>query len=335
MKQLKIIILLLFFCLLMIPKNVWAEESITLKSIIENISNKTDVNITYKIIPHAENEPGATNVPTQVIANFKDVEVDNYTLTKEVEIDFSNTEYLQAGTYKYGLAQKEIDNPNIVLSKAMYEIWVDVTLQDDGTLKKEVSPLVMDFEIYEKADCIEYRNTTNFTSIQIENRLDGNLKEYDKDVYFKYKISIQGPVGDTYQILGQDPTIIFDNQKIETKKEYIISNNTEENFVIVYLKDQQSLTIGYNEKGFREIPKGTHYTITKMGGEKWLTVMDDKERDSIELVTGEEDKTVIIVNKRDYDSAITGVFYITIPFMILWIIAISGMILFPRKKIEL
>ena len=49
-------ILLLIALFLFIPKEVFAETSITLKNTIDKITNPIDSEIIYKIKPHAENQ---------------------------------------------------------------------------------------------------------------------------------------------------------------------------------------------------------------------------------------------------------------------------------------
>ena len=196
----------------------------------------------------------------------------------------------------------------------MYEIFVEVTLQPNGTLTKEVNPLVVDLEEFGKGS-IEYLNTTSNTSITIENRLEGELKEYDKDIYFKYRISINGSIGDIYTIMGQEEEVIFDGKLVETTNQYTVKRT--DNYMYVYLKEDQRIIIGLNANGFGEIPVGIHYTIKKESGEKWKTTMKSEETDERTFTTTSDGNYCLIVNKRDYDNALTGLFYNSLPYMIL------------------
>ena len=197
---------------------------------------------------------------------------------------------------------------------------------------KEVNPLALNFEEAGKEDIL-YRNTTNYTYIIIENRLDGELKERDRDTYFRYQISIEAPTGNEFYIIGQDEEVIFNGKLVETSNKYIVGENG--NDMYVYLKDGQSITIGLNPNGFYEIPIGIRYTIKKSLGDKWLTRMNSELASEKTYTTKSDNNHCVIVNKRDYDSAVTGLFYTTVPFLTLILMVLLGIIVvisFSQKK---
>ena len=331
MMKKKIVILLLLVLYIFLPKSIFALQSIPIKTTIENIRNPIKSTITYKVISNADNGRDILNEPTEVKVNFEEIEVEENTLTQITEIDFSETIYPHAGTYKYGITQKSSDNSNIVLSTAWYEVYVEVTMEEDGSLTKEVSPIAIDLDHWEKEE-IEYTNTTRFTNLTLENRVEGDFKEIDKNTYFKYKVVLFGPVGDVYTIQGQDEIIVYDGEKITPTTEYIVEDNENTNFVYLYLKDGQKVTIGTNEEEFNEIPIGTEYIISKINGEKWETTMDDIEQIIKTGRTTEEENICYIVNTRNYDSAITGLFYRIFPFLI--IIGVSLITIIILKKLN-
>ena len=331
-KRLLEILIIGLFCLF--PITTYALESIPITTTIENISNPTNAIITYQIKENGENIKGVQNAPTQIIADFSNQEVVNNTISKETIIDFSNTVFPAAGIYRYGLLQKETNDSHIILSSKMYEIFVEVTLQENGTLIKEVDPLVVDLDEYGKGP-IEYLNTTHYTTIKIENRMDGELKEYDKDIYFRYRLSIDGPVGSIYTIMGQEEEVVFDGRIVETTNQYIVKPQEAENYVYIYLKKDQSVTIGWNPSGFGEIPIGIQYKIKKTSAEKWNTYINNQERDERSFITTGDENYCLIVHKRDFDSAVTGLFYNVLPFvLIISIILISTLLImkWSQKK---
>ena len=324
----KVLLWIALFFLLLIPNRVFADESIPLRTIIENTNNPINTTITYKLQNYVENPPGAENVPYTIVADFNGVEVVEGKLTKEVLIDFTNTTFPQAGTYRYGLSQTEVSNSTVVPSNLHYEIFVTVT-NVNGTLVKDVDQLAMNFEEYGKED-IEYLNTTMLTSISIENRLDGEMKELDKSTYFRYQITINGPLGDHYHIIGQDEEVIFDGKLVETTNEYIVKENNE-NYVYVYLKDNQRITIGINPNGYGEIPVSIRYKVKKDSGDKWLTKINGQDTKERNFTTSNDDNRVIIVNKRDYDNAVTGLFYNVLPYVLLIGMTVFAIFLMKTK----
>ena len=317
-------ILLLIALLLFIPKEVLAEESITLKNTIDKITNPIDSEIIYKIKPHAENQKESENEPDNIKVSFKDIEVEENTLTAETTIDFSNTTYKYPGTYRYGIMQKSTDDESINLVKDTYEIYVTVTQETDGTLKTDVSPLVFDFENLEK-DELKFTNTVNYTNMIIENKIKGDYK----DSYIKYKLTLYGKVGSKFTITGQDEEVNYNGEKIITSNEYTITE--EDNYVYLYLKDSQSVTIGINELEFNEIPLKTEYKLEVEDWEKW-DIRIDKQEERIKRGVLGEDNHIIITLERTFDSAVTGLFYTIIPFIILIVISIVSIIFIPKMK---
>ena len=100
----------------------------------------------------------------------------------------------------------------------------------------------------------------------------------------------------------------------------------------IYLKDKQEITIGHNELDFNEIPIDTEYTITKIDSSKWTTTINDKEIDTFTSKINNKKNEVLIINKRDYDDAVTGLIYNIIPFVLIIILMIGSFILFKKIK---
>ena len=72
-----LIILFAFF-----PVTIFADESIPLKTTIENINNPSNIVVTYQLKENGENAKGATNVPEFIEADFSGVEVVDNKLIK-------------------------------------------------------------------------------------------------------------------------------------------------------------------------------------------------------------------------------------------------------------
>ena len=311
----KVFYLIFILMMMIFPYHVKASASIPIKTIIENTNNPINTTITYELKKHFENTPGVGNAPERIVVDFSNVEVVDNKLVKEVLIDFTNTTFPQEGIYRYNVSQKEVSNLSVVPSNLNYEIYVNV-INQNGTLVTEVDPLAMNFEEAGK-EAIEFLNTTMFTSITIENRLDGELKELDSTTYFRYKVTINGPEGDHYHIMGQEEEVIYDGKLVETVNEYEVKANQEDNYVYIYLKDNDRITIGTNLNGYGEIPVGIRYKVKKESGEKWLTKINGQEVNEKTFTTSNDNNYCLIVNKRDYDNAVTGLFYNILPYLLM------------------
>ena len=326
----KKLILLLFICMyIIIPRDTYASTSLKITNKITNIKNSIDSTITYQIKPHTDNPQGVENDLNSYTIDFTDAEVIDNTITKEDEIDFSTVNYTIPGTYKYGIIQESSSDKSIVLEKKRYQIYVMVTKEADNSIKVDVQPLVFDFKDLEKKE-LEYTNKVEYTTISLKQKNTGDYKEIDKNTYFKYKLEINSKVGSIYTITGQPDMIIYNDEEIETTKEYEVTE--ENNYIYVYLKDDDKITIGLNELDFNEIPQDIEYTITKVDGEKWTTKINGEERDTITLKTNIKDNEVLIINSRDYDNAVTGLVYNILPFILLILIIFELVFIF--KKID-
>lgn len=325
----KLIFLLIICMYIIIPKDTYASTSLKITNKITNIRNSINSTITYQIKPHTDNPQGVENDLNSYTIDFTDTEVIDNTITKEDEIDFSTVHYTIPGTYRYGIIQESSSDKSIVLEKKRYQIYVMVTKEEDNSIKVDVQPLVFDFKDLEKKE-LEYTNKLEYTTISLKQNNEGDYKELDKNTYFKYKLEINSKIGSIYAITGQPDIIIYNDEEIETTKEYEVTE--EDNYIYVYLKDGDKITIGLNELEFNEIPQDTEYTITKVNGEKWTTTINGKERDTITLKTNTKDNEVLIINSRDYDNAVTGLVYNILPFILLILIIFE--LIFIFKKID-
>ena len=181
---------------------------------------------------------------------------------------------------------------------------------------------------------MEFKHNPVYTSIILENKAQGKLA--DTGEYFKFKIRIMGNVGDTYQVLGQDSTVTFEDEVINTNDTYTVKDG-DDNYMYIYLKANQVATIGKTVGGINQIPVGIKYTVKLEGARKWHTTFNAEETQEIEKTTSadEEQNRILVINGRDFDVAVTGVFLKVIPFAVLFVIGTIGavyMILKPKKK---
>ena len=325
----KLLFLLFIFIFIITPKNTYAETNLKIKSIIPNIRNSINSTITYEIIPHAENPDKIDNDINSYTVDFTDTEVIDNTITNESYIDFSNINYTIPGTYRYGIRQKSTNDKNIVLTNKTYEIYIEVTKDIDDNINIDVKQLIFDFASLEKKE-LEYTNEVNYYYLSIKQKVDGEYKNHDLNTYFKYKITFNGKVGDQYTISGQDSIVYYDGENIETEENYIVKEDN--NYMYIYLKDNQEITIGRNGLDFNEIPEDIEYTITKIDASKWSTTINGKEIDTLTSKINNKKNEIIIINTRDYDDAVTGLLYNVLPFILIIILIVGSYIIYKKIK---
>jgi len=310
-----------------------SNEKITLTTTVQNVSNDISNTFTYKIEPSIENQNDGITSPITFDVNFNQVTPNE---KKEAivnsEFDFSQIKFTQTGIYKYVITQiASSDKDTFPVSNQKYEIDVQVILDETNrTIVKYISSQAIDLSTNEKTN-LKFINTPIYTYINVENYVTGKVPT---DEYFKYKIVVDGNIGDKYEIYGQDDVIIYENQKINTSNEYIVKAG-EDNYIYVYLKDNQKITIGLTEDNTNQIKIGTKYKITKIGARKWNTYINDEETKDIDfLTTGENglNNKIVIVNQRDFDVAVTGVFINILPYILLIVAGVVGVILINKTK---
>ena len=203
----------------------------------------------------------------------------------------------------------------------------------DTSYNLNVKPIaqVIDLETGEKTD-LKFEHQTVLTYIKIQNQTEGSLSNTGE--YFKYKLSILGNVGDRFKMVGQDSFITFEGRQIRTEDFYEVKEG-EDNFVYIYLKGNQKLTIGLLDGNIKQIPIGTKYKIQKVGARKWNTFINGEEvveTDYLIATENPEENQITIVNHRDFDVAITGIFINILPFILLIALGVIRNILYNKKQ---
>ncbi len=315
------IFLMFVFVLFVFPVFAYAgETSITLTDRILNTNNTVSNTFIYRITPDSSNKSGASNEPSQIEVTLNKVKGHNGTVSYDYEIDFSNVHYTQYGLYKYLIEEiSSSDMENYSLSNEKYYIYV--LYSNEGRIAS-VYGQAYNVTDNTKSDLI-FDHEHNYTNITITNTTTGKLA--DTNEYFKFKLVINGEVGDRYYIEGQDSIVKFNGKNINTTNYYTVKST--DNFVYIYLKKDQSITIG-TEDGVNQIPIGTHYSLQKIGARGWETTYD--VINNYTTTNDDDNNYIIIINRRDYDVAITGVFLDILPFVILIALGVIGIILIRK-----
>ncbi len=139
--------------------------------------------------------------------------------------------------------------------------------------------------------------------ITIKNKILGNMREPEK--YFKFLVNINWTQGDTYRIFGQDSTITYNEQQINTSNTYTVGSTN-----YVYLKSNQTITIGVLSDGETfEIPEGVTYSVTEQDAEDYLTTIEGiqgETKSTGNLTIARTNNTVEFTNSKDA-AALTGI----------------------------
>ena len=164
----------------------------------------------------------------------------------------------------------------------------------------------------------------NKSSIIFSNRVYGNTADQDK--YFKYKIDIDVANGETFTITGQDATINYEGQTINTQTTFV---KGQDNYI--YLKNGQTATIIVDSASGTNYV-GQSYEIEQLDGSDYETKIDGVVRKKTSGLTIPRDDTVIsFTNFRELAPA-TDMTITIIPFAIIIVFSLMGFIIIKRKK---
>ena len=329
---------LLFLAFFSCPKKIFAAEEnreITLVSRIKNVYNTVSNVYTYKLEAEDELTRSVFEEPLYYEVKFDNIMPNsNNIATVSYDIDFSEANFEKLGYYKFIVSEVDSsDKEAFPISSEKYEIIVVVTCDENNQLIIKPVEQVMDINSNEKTD-LEFEHETVMTYINIEEYTHGKLAEQDRNVYFKYKLTILGNVGNKYRILGQDKQVSFDGSTIITDDYYEIKEG-QENYIYVYLKHGQRITVGISDDDVNQIPIGTRYSLQKIGARKWNTTINDqliKATDFLVAGVTPEQNLIVIVNERDFEVALTGIFINILPFAILIVLAVVGIAFLLRYK---
>ena len=292
----------------------------------------------YEIKPEPSNIPGAADEPTEVtVVVSKDDERDlDGRITKTAYVDFTNTQYFDPAVYKYTISEIYCSNEKeYPISSQKYKFSVEVIEQADGTLKQELYKYAFDLNNNTKEDKLTFSHD-QMTYLTLKLTTTG--RRANSDEYFKLTLSIFGREGDIYSIIGQDNIVTYNNQEIETLDSFeIVDGNYSFN---IYLKDNQVAYIGSkteNGQVYYQIPVGTYISVVENDARKYQTFINEEEGKIVVnfvLTNDEEENAFDIVNHRDYDVAITGVFIDILTYIIIAIIVLAGLgyMVYKRTK---
>ena len=333
---------------LLLPYSVMAlSEEIPLAAGIVT-SEPVTVTYTYEITPNSQNQPGASGVPRQVQVKFDNTQPGaSGAAIGGAMINFSGASYVNNGVYKYIVRGVSSDNPAYPPSDLAYEIYVQVT-ENAGIMEKDVYGLALNLSTNVKEN-MDFMHGERTTYITVDNYANGLIT--DIGTVFRYRLEVAGPVGDRYTILGQPTTarldvrnsllaqpaaLIYNGQTVTPPDVYEVKSGND-NFVHIYMKDTQTVTVGLARNGDYQVPVGTKYRLIKDKVDKWYTTINNQhyatEWEQVAWLTAGANPAmnkIVVENYRDFDVPLTGVILNALPFVALILMAWLGIVLIKK-----
>ena len=322
-------LLFIFLSLIVFSINVNAESSINVNKRLNGVDN-VDVTFTYEITP-LETNPDNTNFnPNSFTITFNENSVieddrtlDNYTL------DFGTLNYTVPGKYEYVVREVASSNQSIYpKDENYYTIVLNVLNEVDdhnnptGTLIVDVLQNAFFNDSSGKSEILF--ETSPLTYITLSKTVTGDMA--DMNEYFKFKIDIDG---DGYTIIGQDSTIVYNGEVINTISSY---NDSIDNYV--YLKHGQSITIGI-DNGIYQIPSDISYSIEEMDATNYKTFINNRNNNYkawlMNTINTPSSNNVSYVNNYE-SSVLTGVFVSILPYALMISLSLIGLYVLKKKS---
>lgn len=279
----------------------------------------------YEIKPDIDNPGGAIGEIQEITISVKKDDQRNLdgSITKTVDLDFSEVIYPKEGIYGYTISEIYCSNEKeYPLSNQQYQFYIEA-YKEENMLKHSIFRLVNDLYNKSKDDKVVF-NHNQMTYFKIKLLTRGRLANSDE--YFRLTVSVFGSQGETYNIEGQDSIIAYEGKNIKTLDSFKIGK--EKYSFDIYMKNGQEINIGRidaNGKEVYQIPVGTYVSIIENDARKYQTFINTKEGKVIRnfnLSSNDEENVFEFLNQAEFDVAITGTYIAILPYIILSLVAI-------------
>ena len=321
-------VLFLIFTLLIFSMNVYADTSINVSKRLNGVDN-VDVTFSYEIVPKDTNPDNSNFSPNTFNISFDSNSVIEDRLSfGSYTLDFSNINFTKPGKYEYILRETSSSNQSVYpKDNNYYTIELNVLNEVDGN-NNPTGNIIIDVlqnaylnDTSGKGEILFETSPLSF--ITLSKSVTGDMGDINE--YFKFKIEIDG---DGYTILGQDSSVVYKGETINTINTYDSSNDN-----YVYLKHDQTITIGLNN-GEYQIPSNLLYSIEEMDASNYKTYVNNSTSELkswlTHVINTPESNNVSFVNNHE-STVLTGVFVSIIPYVILISLAIIGIYVLKKK----
>ena len=313
---------------------------VTLRRTVSGVSNPVTNTFTYSITESSKpTGSSTTNAPTSATIGFNNVTPTDNAVSATTTVDFQSTNYSAVGDYVYKISESASSNATsfpIDTANNDYTVIVQVRYFTDGSGIPDNSRYVAHVIIKNKADSkvgeASWGSSAARTYIQASAITTGNMGDTDK--CFAYTIDILPD--DSGVVQGDTFTILTDTTC--TGGDTTVSAGTP---ATVYLKHNDTVTIGIANRANYQLPVGTSYTWTKIDTDDgYTTKMDEYQRTSITKIavatdasTFEDDNMTTIENNKQSDP-LTGVVTNYWFYLMLLALGLFGLFVINRKRKE-
>ena len=213
-------------------------------------------------------------------------------VSARAELDMSNVEFSALGDYKFVIRETDSADPlnYPVAEDHEYYAYVSVRNKLDsngrptGEYVAAMPAQVRDHDMGDKVEA-NFKSEAQRSYITIKNEVSGNLANTED--YFLYRVDIMGAEdGDEFTISGQDETVVYNGETIDTRVKMIIGLDN-----YVYLKHGQEVTIGKNGDLY-ELPIGIRYSVVEVDANGYVQYVDGEAGDTSAEKTVENDAQV-------------------------------------------
>ena len=312
---------------------------ITLRRTVSGVSNPVTNTFTYSITESSTPTGGSTtNAPTAATIAFNSATPTDHEVSAGTTVDFSNTNYSKVGDYIYTLTESgssDASNYPIDTTNNDYKVTVQVRYATNAANvpdnSRYTAHVIIENNAGTKVNQATWGSSAARTYIQASAITTGNMAELDK--CFAYTIDIL-PTGSVAQ--GDTFTIISSTEC--TGGDTTVSAGTP---AVVYLKHNESVTVGIADRANYQLPVSANYTWTKTDTDDgYTTKMDEFERSAITKIavatdapTFEANNTTKIENNRQSDP-LTGIVTNYWFYLMLLIAGLCGLYAINRQSKE-
>lgn len=247
--------------------------------------------------------------------------------TKTTTLSLAGAIFTKPGVYRYGVTETTEGGAGLTVDGTKYIVDVYVGYDTvDGAESADLSILQVIIKKDGSGDKSEiaFKNTFASQSLTVSKTVAGNMGDRTKDFSFTLNITSDGK-------LSENTTITA----VKTAQDGYTSN------VTVTVGSDSAFTLKHGETlAVPGLPEGTEYTVTETKDDDYTTTVDstgtfDVDNNKVTNTVGSTGNTEAFTNTA-IKTVDTGIILDIAPYIIIFVIAIVGAILFfgrKRKKV--
>ena len=251
--------------------------------------------------------------------------------TKTATLSLAGANFTKPGVYRYGVTETTEGGAGLTVDRTKYivDVYVGYATPEDGTESADLSilqTLTKKENATEKSD-ITFKNTFASQSLTVSKTVAGNMGDRTKGFSFTLNITADGKLSANTTITAVKTTQDGDTSEVT------VTVGSDSTFT---LKHGETLAVP-------GLPEGTAYTVTETKDADYTTTVAstggegkfDTSNNKVSNTMSENGNTEAFTNTAD-KTVDTGIILDIAPYIIIFVIAIVGAILFfgrKRKKV--